>query len=36
MARAQAAGIGWPVPEAMDGSALEVKLFPRPDEEQWQ
>ncbi len=36
LARAQAAGIGWPLPEGMDESALEAKLFPRPDEEQRQ
>ena len=31
LAHAQAAGIGWPLPKGMDESALEVKLFLRPN-----
>jgi len=30
--RAEAAGIGWPVPESMDDAALEGLLFPAPAE----
>lgn len=28
LARADAAGIGWPLPEGMDEAAVEAKLFP--------
>jgi transposase len=30
LARAEAAGIGWPLPEDMDEEALEARLFPPP------
>ena len=30
LARAEAAGIGWPLPEGMDEEALEARLFPPP------
>ncbi len=30
LARAEAAGIGWPLPEGMDEEALDAKLFPPP------
>ena len=33
IARADAAGIGWPLPEAMDEAAVEAKLFPEPTAE---
>jgi transposase len=31
LARAEAAGIGWPLPADLDEAALETKLFPPPD-----
>lgn len=33
LARADAAGIGWPLPEGMDEEALQAKLFPPRDAE---
>ncbi len=30
LARAEAAGLGWPLPEGLDEAALEAKLFPPP------
>jgi transposase len=33
LARAQAAGIGWPLPEGMDEEALDAALFPPPTAE---
>lgn len=33
LARAQAAGIGWPLPEDMDEAALDAALFPPPTAE---
>jgi len=33
LARAEAAGIGWPLPEGLDEEALEAKLFPPPGDD---
>ncbi|MGH9280842.1 MAG: IS21 family transposase [Acidimicrobiales bacterium] len=30
LARAEAAGVGWPLPEGMDEAALDARLFPPP------
>ena len=30
MRRARAAGLSWPLPEGLDGAALEAALFPPP------
>ncbi|MGH2627422.1 MAG: helix-turn-helix domain-containing protein, partial [Anaerolineales bacterium] len=30
LARAEAAGVAWPLPEGLDEAALEAKLFPPP------
>ena len=30
LARAKAAGVGWPLPEGMDEAALDIMLFPPP------
>src|SRR3990172_5009024 len=31
LARAQRAGLGWPLPEGMDDAALEARLFAKPE-----
>jgi transposase len=33
LARAEAAGIAWPLPEGMDEEALDARLFPPPTAE---
>ncbi|MGH9226173.1 MAG: IS21 family transposase, partial [Acidimicrobiales bacterium] len=33
LARAEAAGVGWPLPEGMDEEALDARLFPPPSGE---
>jgi transposase len=33
LARADAAGVSWPLPEGLDGPALEARLFPAPSAE---
>src|SRR5487761_1663197 len=33
LARAEAAGIAWPLPEGLDEAAVDAKLFPEPSAE---